>query len=579
MMNAQILAKTLVPSGPNAQSIQGKQSGSNSSRIHETRQDASDPTAKTVTISDNAQDGKQETSADPKGFKNALDEKMAKPEQEQPPEEPLTESPPPTDATLQETVAQGQVPVQVPVAPEGTLNQTILDVLDVPIQEIPGVKQGESQPSAQITMQNSGTNELLTQTEVVQVSEDLPVTSLKEPTKIQAPVLPISLAPAPSSAQPVDPTLMQDSSSTQNMEVVQAQTDASAAPLTSVQTPELSVTPKDAQTTAEPTAQATAEPVMQATTQSEGPSSEQDPNQRASQADLPKETAPSPERTEIAQSQPDAPSQPERQTSPVIPAVKPAPTSEIQSMPQETQAKAETVNTSPVEQTPQTDAPEPIQVTRPVQQAFTAMIEPSQGQPADTSETTAALESAQSTSTTPVLSPLETQAASTVSEVALPRTLDPAPTSVARQIQNSIALGVQQNSNQIVIRLDPPELGRVAIRFEESSQGITGMLEVQKSQTRHDIQQALPQIILQLQDSGVQIKRVEVVLSADADAETFEDKAFAQTQDQNLEHQQNSEQNKAQRNPAYSWSSSSNQGAGHQAQEQYVSDQGINLLI
>ena len=577
MMNAQILAKTLVPSGQNAQSIQGRQSGSNSSRIHEFRQDTSDPTAKTVTISDNAQEGKQETSADSKGFKNALDEKMAKPEQGPPPEEPLTESPPPTDATLQEAGAQAQAPVQAPAAPSGTLTQTMLDVLDVPIQEIPSVKQGESQPSVQIAVQNSATHELLKQTPTSQVSAELPVTTQQEPTQLQAPVSPASLTPEPASAQPVDPTLIQESSSTQNMEVVPAQANASAVPLASTQTPELSVTLKDAQATLEPTAQTTTEPIVQAATQPEGSPSEQGQNQPSSQGHLPKEAAPSPERIEVAQLQPGAENQPERQTSQVMPAAKPAPTSEIQSMPQETHAKAEPVNTSPVEQAPQTDAPEPIQVIRPLEQTVTAMIEPSQGQPADTPESTASLESAQST--TPVFSASETQATPTASEVVLPRSLDPAQTSVARQIQNSIALGVQQNSNQIVIRLDPPELGRVAIRFEESSQGITGMLEVQKSQTRHDIQQALPQIIQQLQDSGVQVKRIEVVLSADADAETFEDEAFTQTQDQNLEHQQTSEQNKAPHNPAYSWSSSSNQGVGRPTQEQYASDQGINLLI
>jgi flagellar hook-length control protein FliK len=180
------------------------------------------------------------------------------------------------------------------------------------------------------------------------------------------------------------------------------------------------------------------------------------------------------------------------------------------------------------------------------------------------------------------LSPPEIQATPNASEVTLPRSLDPAPTPVTRQIQDSIALGVQQNSKQIVIRLDPPELGRVAIRFQEDSQGITGILEVQKSQTRHDIQHALPGIIQQLQDSGVQIKRVEVVLSAnadDADTETFEDQASDQTQDQTLEHQQTSDQYNARRNPAYGWPASPDQGVHTPTQEEYASDQGINLLI
>jgi flagellar hook-length control protein FliK len=66
---------------------------------------------------------------------------------------------------------------------------------------------------------------------------------------------------------------------------------------------------------------------------------------------------------------------------------------------------------------------------------------------------------------------------------------------------------------QITVRLHPPELGTVFVKFQEQDSRITGILEVSKTQTRLEIEQALPQITRNLTDCGIQIKRLEVVLS------------------------------------------------------------------
>ena len=72
----------------------------------------------------------------------------------------------------------------------------------------------------------------------------------------------------------------------------------------------------------------------------------------------------------------------------------------------------------------------------------------------------------------------------------------------------------QEGQNQqITIQLNPPELGKVLIKFQEQDNQITGLLEVSKTQTRIEIEQAIPQIIRSLQDSGIQIKRLDVALS------------------------------------------------------------------
>ena len=86
---------------------------------------------------------------------------------------------------------------------------------------------------------------------------------------------------------------------------------------------------------------------------------------------------------------------------------------------------------------------------------------------------------------------------------------------IGKQILESIHSSLSQKGQdqQITVRLNPPELGKVLIKFQEQDNQITGLLEVGKTQTRIEIQQALPQIIRSLQDSGIQIKRLDVVLS------------------------------------------------------------------
>jgi len=85
--------------------------------------------------------------------------------------------------------------------------------------------------------------------------------------------------------------------------------------------------------------------------------------------------------------------------------------------------------------------------------------------------------------------------------------------SLREQIFQSIRSSLQNGDRQITINLHPPELGKVSIKFQEQAGQITGSLEVSNSQTRAEIQQALPEIIRTLEQSGIQLKRLEVNLS------------------------------------------------------------------
>lgn len=86
---------------------------------------------------------------------------------------------------------------------------------------------------------------------------------------------------------------------------------------------------------------------------------------------------------------------------------------------------------------------------------------------------------------------------------------------IGRQILESIHGSPSQQGaeRQITVRLNPPELGQVFIRLQEHETGMTGILEVSRSQTRFEIENALPEIIRNLQDCGIQVRRFNVVLS------------------------------------------------------------------
>jgi flagellar hook-length control protein FliK len=86
---------------------------------------------------------------------------------------------------------------------------------------------------------------------------------------------------------------------------------------------------------------------------------------------------------------------------------------------------------------------------------------------------------------------------------------------IGKQVLESIHNSYTQEgrNQQITVQLNPPELGKVLIKFQEQDSQITGLLEVSKTQTRVEIEQLIPQIVRSLQESGIQIKRFDVTLT------------------------------------------------------------------
>lgn len=105
---------------------------------------------------------------------------------------------------------------------------------------------------------------------------------------------------------------------------------------------------------------------------------------------------------------------------------------------------------------------------------------------------------------------------------------------IGDQILSSIHASIARSDKQVQIRLDPPELGSVLVRVQETGDQIRGMIEVARDETRREIEQALPQVMRGLQEAGVQVRRLEVVVSDQPDRglgrEQFQQDAWTQQQ-------------------------------------------------
>jgi len=156
---------------------------------------------------------------------------------------------------------------------------------------------------------------------------------------------------------------------------------------------------------------------------------------------------------------------------------------------------------------------------------------------------------------------------------------------VGKQILESIQSSISNpvGDKQITVRLNPPELGEVIIKFQEQDNEITGLLEVNKTQTRAEIEQALPQIIRSLSDSGIDIKRLEVVLSNSErqDQDTLnEHSLFNSEQQQHNFDDSGMYEYDRDRTAIHEWLSNSiSYGNNSESQGVVTADSSINILI
>ncbi len=153
---------------------------------------------------------------------------------------------------------------------------------------------------------------------------------------------------------------------------------------------------------------------------------------------------------------------------------------------------------------------------------------------------------------------------------------------IGKQILESIHSSISQQGaeRQITVRLNPPELGKVSITFRQQDGELTGLMEVSKAQTRFEIEQTLPQIIRNLADSGIQIKRLEVMLSNEE--QSGQGTLGNQSMQSGGAHQHNSGTpgNNPDADESNEWLASNNSYENlYELQEGLITDGSINMLI
>jgi flagellar hook-length control protein FliK len=94
--------------------------------------------------------------------------------------------------------------------------------------------------------------------------------------------------------------------------------------------------------------------------------------------------------------------------------------------------------------------------------------------------------------------------------------------SLMNQITQSMQTAARDNQRELIVQLHPAELGRIAIRFRQDGDQLIGMIQVGERQVRADIEQAIPQILQNLEQNGTQVRRIDVELLNDADTPASE---------------------------------------------------------
>lgn len=84
-------------------------------------------------------------------------------------------------------------------------------------------------------------------------------------------------------------------------------------------------------------------------------------------------------------------------------------------------------------------------------------------------------------------------------------------TKPAEQIAHHINTEWRSDQQSIRLTLTPPELGTVRMTFSRVDNEVVGMLEVEKPETRREIEQSLPQLLSSMQNNGVPVRRVELM--------------------------------------------------------------------
>jgi len=89
----------------------------------------------------------------------------------------------------------------------------------------------------------------------------------------------------------------------------------------------------------------------------------------------------------------------------------------------------------------------------------------------------------------------------------------PLPTNVIDRVADALRTSASRNGETVVIKLNPPELGRVRVSLATEGREVSGTLEVENPRTLAGLQREAAELIGRLSEAGIQMRRMDFSLS------------------------------------------------------------------
>lgn len=148
----------------------------------------------------------------------------------------------------------------------------------------------------------------------------------------------------------------------------------------------------------------------------------------------------------------------------------------------------------------------------------------------------------------------------------------------AQQVGEAISMALSADDHQMVLRLDPPELGSVKVTLQSSGDEVRAIIEVDNPQTLADLQNEAPMLAARLAQEGVSVRSVELILNHNG-LNGSQDQAAMQHRQGQWDGQWGSWNGRGEADASHSGPRGRGVYGGHFDVGPVVSDQAINITV
>jgi len=97
---------------------------------------------------------------------------------------------------------------------------------------------------------------------------------------------------------------------------------------------------------------------------------------------------------------------------------------------------------------------------------------------------------------------------------------EPSAAAVVGQVADGLRFSARQGGREIVVRMDPPELGEVRVALRSVGDGVHGVVTAGRPETLAQLEREAPMLLARLAETGVQVHRIEMNLAEGARQDT-----------------------------------------------------------